>query len=254
MTKKKVVVMVICYFLALLYAISIFYYLGDAALEALPNVNMLFSIMFLILFIGAVALAVGVRWGRSVLVYGNIAFFISGMWLLMLVPNLVQLSPFNETLFFRSVLMGGLFFAIVVAAYFVQNQIKLVINPDWKFERKSILVIDDDEGIQVTLKRILLDRGYSVLSALNGERGIQIAATQQPDLILLDVILPGMKGRSVCVKLKEDERTKKIPVVFLTAKDSQDDIQAEIEAGGIGHMTKPVKARILLAEIKRILG
>ncbi len=254
MTKKKLVIVAISYTLALLYAVSFFYYLSNAATESIFHYSSIFGVMFLVLFVAAVALALGKRWGRGLLVYGNIAFFMIGMWMLMLFPALIQIQGFNEAVFFRSVLLGGLFLAVVVAAYFAQNHIKMVINPDWKFSRKCILVIDDDEGVQATLKKVLLDRGYSVLSALSGERGIQVALTQQPNLILLDVILPGMKGRTVCAKLKEDERTKDIPVIFLTAKDSADDIQAEREAGGIGHMTKPIKTKVLLNEMRRVLS
>ena len=254
MTRKKLAVITISYTLALLYAVSFFYYLGQSATRNIFHYSVIVAMMFLVLFVGAVALAVGKRWGRDLLVYGNVVFFIIGMWLLMLFPGLVQIAAFNEEVFFRSILLGGLFLSIVIAAYFGQTHIKLVINPDWKYSHKSVLVIDDDEGVQMTLKRILLDRGYSVLSALNGERGIQIALTQQPDLILLDVILPGMKGRSVCAELKKDERTKGIPVIFLTAKDSEDDIKAEIEVGGAGHMTKPIKTKILLNEIRRVLS
>lgn len=254
MTRKKLALTIISYMLGLLYAVSFFYYLNSDAVESLFHYTSIFALMFLVLFVGAAALAVGKRWGRAVLVYGNIVFFIVGMWMLMLFPNLVRISGFSEHVFFQSILLGGLFLAIAVAAFFAQAHIRMAVNPEWKYSRKSILVVDDDEGIQTTLKRILLDRGYSVLSAFNGERGVQVAMTQQPDLILLDVILPGMKGRSVCAKLKEEELTKHIPVIFLTAKDSPDDIEAEREAGGIGHMTKPIKSRLLLSEIKRILG
>ncbi len=241
MRKKKLAVITISYVLALLYAVSFFYYISSGF-----HYGLIFALMFLALFVGAVSLALGYRWGRDVLVYGNMLFFIAGMWILVLFPGLVRFGRFDETVFFKSVLLGGLFLAIVIFAYFGQTHIRLLINPDWKLSRKSILVVDDDEGIQMTLKSILLDRGYSVLSAMSGERGLQIAMTQHPDLILLDVILPGMKGRTVCAKLKEDPQTKDIPVLFLTAKDSADDIQAEIAVGALRHMTKPVKPRILL--------
>ena len=253
MTRKKFAVVVISYILALLYAVSFFYYLNGVAIAKVFQYRFVFAMMFLVLFIGSVALAFGKRWGRLILVYGNTLFFIIGMWILALFPDLVAIKGFDESAFFRSILLGGLFLSIVIAAYFAQNQIKLIVNPDWKFSRKSILVIDDDEGIQAALRGVLLDRGYSVLSALTGERGLQIAIAQQPDLILLDVILPGMKGRSVCAKLKEEGRTRNIPVIFLTAKDSPDDIQAEIEVGGVGHMTKPIKPKVLLKEIKKHL-
>lgn len=253
MTKKKLAVVTISYILALLYAVSFFYYVSGTA-ASMFKYGIVFSLMFLVLFIGAVALALGRRWGRDILVYGNMVFFIIGMWMLVLFPGLVQFGGFDENAFFRSVLLGSLFLAVVISGYFGQTHIKTLINPDWKISRKSILVIDDDEGIQMTLKSILLDRGYSVLSAVNGERGIQIALAQHPDLILLDVILPGMKGRAVCAKLKEDPKTKDIPVLFLTAKDSEDDIQAEIAVGALGHMTKPVKPKVLLNEVKKVLG
>ncbi|MCK5081489.1 MAG: response regulator, partial [Candidatus Omnitrophica bacterium] len=70
----------------------------------------------------------------------------------------------------------------------------------------------------------------------------------------LDVILPGIKGREVCQKLKEDPRTKGIPVVFLTAKDSPEDIQAEKDAGSSGHITKPVNIKVLIETIQSILN
>jgi len=254
MTKKKLAVVTISYILALLYAVSFFYYVSGAAVAGAVLYRLVFALMFFVLFIGAIAVALGRRWGRELLVYGNMAFFIIGMWMLVLSPGLVHFREFDETIFFRSVLLGSLFLAVVISAYFGQTQIKILFNPNWKFSRKSILVVDDDEGIQMTLKSILLNRGYSVLSAVNGERGIQIATTQHPDLILLDVILPGMKGRTVCAKLKENPQTRDIPVLFLTAKDSEDDIQAEIAAGAQGHMTKPVKPKVLLNEVKKILG
>ena len=74
--------------------------------------------------------------------------------------------------------------------------------------------MDDDEGLQKTLQQILLTNGYSVLTATTGEKGLQVAKLQKPDLILLDVILPGIKGREVCVKLKDDPVTINIPVIF----------------------------------------
>ena len=67
-------------------------------------------------------------------------------------------------------------------------------------------------------------------------------------------ICQGGSTDNVCIKIKEEKLTKDIPVIFLTAKDSPDDIAAEREVGGIGHMTKPIKAKVLLSEIKRVLG
>ncbi len=118
--------------------------------------------------------------------------------------------------------------------------------------RKSVLIVDDDEGALKTVKNILLNEGYSVLTAASGERGLQVAKQQKPDVIILDVILPGIKGRTVCARLKADQDTKEIPVIFLTAKDSPDDVEAEKEAGAVTHITKPVHPRTLLAELRKV--
>jgi CheY-like chemotaxis protein len=140
----------------------------------------------------------------------------------------------------------------VALMFFADEKASVPFERKKKISRKSILIVDDDEGSLKTVKSILLPNGYSVLTASSGEKGMQIAKMQKPDLIILDVILPGIKGREACTRLKEDKETAKIPVVFLTAKDSLDDIHAEIAAGAISHLTKPVNAKILLAEVKRI--
>jgi len=212
------------------------------------------SLMCLVLFFGAVGLSFGKSWGRTILIFGNILFFAVGIWVIILFPDVIQLQSFNQHAFFNSLFLGTLCLAVVVSAYLTQSKIKLLINPDSKYMRKSVLVVDDDEGILTTMKKILLPVGYSVLTASSGERGFQIAQTQKPDLIVLDVILPGMKGREVCRRLKEDAATKDIPVIFLTAKDSPDDIKAEMEAGAIAHVTKPLHSKMMIAKIKEILG
>ena len=143
---------------------------------------------------------------------------------------------------------------IVGVLFFLEEKNVLAFQSYRPFLRKSVLVVDDDEVGLKLVQSILLSRGYSVLTATTGEKGMQVAKLQQPDLIILDVILPGLKGRDVCTKLKDDEKTRDIPVIFLTAKDSLDDIHAEIAAGGLSHITKPVQPKTLLAEIKRIMS
>jgi len=118
---------------------------------------------------------------------------------------------------------------------------------------KTILVVDDDKGLIKMVETGLSGQGYGVLSANTGEGGLQIAQNKAVDLILLDVILPGLKGRQVCARLKENEKTKHIPVVFLTAKNSPDDIKAELAAGAVAHITKPIDLHDLIAKVKEIL-
>ena len=118
----------------------------------------------------------------------------------------------------------------------------------------KILIIDDDKTLQMMLKTVLASNGFDVVSTFSGEEGLALARSEKPDFIILDVIMPGVKGREVCRRLKEDPETKGIPVLFLTSKDSEDDVQAELEAGAVGHVTKPVNSMSLVRKIKQILG
>lgn len=119
---------------------------------------------------------------------------------------------------------------------------------------KKVLIVDDDVSIHKMLEPILISNGYQVITAKTGEDGVQMAQEHKPDMIILDVILPGMKGRAVCATLKKNPATQKIPVLFLTSKDSPDDVQAELEAGGVGHLTKPINPKYLVDQVKRLLG
>jgi apolipoprotein N-acyltransferase len=118
---------------------------------------------------------------------------------------------------------------------------------------KKILIIDDDRMLHSMLQPILKSYGFEVVSALTGEEGLQMASAERPDVIILDVIMPKMKGREVCKRLKESPDTKNIPVLFLTSKDSEDEIKAELEIGAAGHITKPVHPEFLVRRINEIL-
>ncbi len=119
---------------------------------------------------------------------------------------------------------------------------------------KKILLVDDDPGVHFIATPILTKQGYLVVSAKHGEQGLQLALNERPDLIILDVILPGIKGRDLCVKMKAYDVLKNIPIVFLTAKDSDDDIKAELDAGAVTHLTKPIDSAQLIEAVKGILG
>src|SRR6202451_236179 len=111
---------------------------------------------------------------------------------------------------------------------------------------KKILLVDDDPGVHMVIVPVLSKAGYSAVSAKNGEQALHLALNERPDLIILVVIMPGIKGRDLCKKIKAYDVLKDIAVVFLTAKDSQDDIEAEMEAGAVTHLTKPVNPTDLL--------
>ena len=119
---------------------------------------------------------------------------------------------------------------------------------------KKILLVDDDPGEHVIVVPILSKAGYATVSAKNGEQALHLALNERPDLIILDVIMPGIKGRDLCRKMKAYDVLKSIPVVFLTAKDSEDDVKAELEAGAVAHLTKPVNPVEFLKTIYDIIG
>lgn len=119
---------------------------------------------------------------------------------------------------------------------------------------KKILFVDDDVSVHLIVSKVLAGSGYQVISAKTGEQGFQLALSERPDMIVLDVIMPGIKGRELCSKIKAYDVLKDIPIVFLTAKNSHDDVLAELEAGAITHLSKPVDTTALLATVQSIIG
>jgi two-component system, cell cycle response regulator len=115
-----------------------------------------------------------------------------------------------------------------------------------------ILVIDDLEANIRLLEARLSAEYYDVLSARDGPSGIEAAKQQQPDIILLDVMMPGMDGFTVCRKLKEDPATRHIPVVLVTALDGRSDRVAGLEAGADDFLTKPIDDVMLFARVRSL--
>ena len=117
-------------------------------------------------------------------------------------------------------------------------------------ERQTILVVDDTPDNIALLSTLLKDR-YKVRAANNGERALAIAAGQpRPDLILLDIMMPGMDGYEVCERLKIDPPTADIPVIFLTAKVQVEDEEFGLRLGAVDYITKPISPPIVLARVE----
>ena len=115
--------------------------------------------------------------------------------------------------------------------------------------KQTILAVDDAPENIAVLQGILSNR-YKVKAALNGERALQIAFSDTPpDLILLDIMMPGMDGYEVCSRLKENPRTKKIPVIFVTAMGEAEDETHGFELGAVDYITKPVSPAIVCARV-----
>jgi two-component system, OmpR family, alkaline phosphatase synthesis response regulator PhoP len=118
---------------------------------------------------------------------------------------------------------------------------------------EKILVIDDELNIVELIKYNLISNGYKVLYALNGRDGLNLAADNKPDLILLDIMLPEMDGFDVCKEMKKNKNIENIPIIMLTAKGDEFDKILGLELGAEDYITKPFSVRELLARIKVVL-
>ncbi len=117
-----------------------------------------------------------------------------------------------------------------------------------------ILLIDDHQTVFRLLEAIVRIKGYKLLYAESGQQGIVMARQEKPDLILLDVMMPDIDGFKVCQYLKDNDSTKDIPVMFLTARGAEDDMATGRKAGAAGFMTKPFQTIDVLKQIERILA
>lgn len=117
----------------------------------------------------------------------------------------------------------------------------------------TILVIEDEEDIQELLLYIIRKEGYQAAAVDSGERGLKAAIRQHPDLIILDLMLPGMDGLSVCRKLKASEDTRDIRIIIVSAKGEEADIVAGLELGADDYVTKPFTPGILMARMRAVL-
>ena len=120
--------------------------------------------------------------------------------------------------------------------------------------RKKILLVDDSNTILMMEKFILRNDPYELVSATNGEEAVRKAAEQQPDLILLDVIMPKMGGFEACRLIRENELTRSIPVIMVTTRGEAANVETGWANGCTDYVTKPINAVELLAKVRSILG
>ncbi len=119
--------------------------------------------------------------------------------------------------------------------------------------RAKILIIEDDRDIVEMLEYNLQEQGYDTISAFNGKDGIVLAQKEQPDLIILDIMLPITDGFEVCRTIKSNQMTTNIPIIILSAKSQETDKVVGLELGADDYVTKPFSPRELLARIKAML-
>jgi len=117
-----------------------------------------------------------------------------------------------------------------------------------------VLVVDDDKVIQQLLEVNLELEGYEVVKASNGEEALKMVQDIRPDLILLDVMMPKLDGREVCRRIKSDPLTAETPIIFLSARAQDMDVNSGLELGASAYITKPFDPVDLLDTVMRVLS
>ena len=120
-------------------------------------------------------------------------------------------------------------------------------------KKKRILLVDDEADFVEVLRVRLEDSNYEVIVAYDGEEGLEISEREEPDLIILDIMLPKISGFDVCRKLKIDENFKNIPIIMLTAKFQPNDIKFGMAMGADAYITKPFEPQVLLEKMRELL-
>lgn len=237
MMKTTVFVDLFAYLLTFLFGVL----LATVAM-AITSPRPLELFLFFLFFSASVGLIFKKEWARTLIraaSFGGIFFFA--------VNQTFILQKFDVT----SLAMMGI---CVLIIYFYRVPLATLYHgengkgPQW-----TVLVVDDDLTFVKLVRSHFTKKGLTVISSESGERGIEMAKRWKPHLVILDVILPGIKGRTVCAKLKEDPDTQDIPVMFVTFKNSLDDISAEMELGAVMHLTKPVDYDHLYEQVRKIL-
>ena len=121
-------------------------------------------------------------------------------------------------------------------------------------KKKKILLVDDSATILMMERMILTKFPYEVVTAVDGEQAIALAMTEQPDLILMDVVMPRMNGFEACRRIRSGEATSDIPVIMVTTRGELESVEAGYQSGCADYVIKPIDAQELLAKVQSYLG
>jgi len=119
--------------------------------------------------------------------------------------------------------------------------------------KEKVLLVDDEEDILELLQYHFAREGYTIMTADSGEEALRRARNETPDMIILDLMLPGLDGLDVCRQLKKDTATEDIPLIMLTAKGEESDVIIGLELGADDYVTKPFSPKVLLARVRSVL-
>lgn len=120
-------------------------------------------------------------------------------------------------------------------------------------DERTILVVEDEADILNLIAYNLEKESYRVLKAATGEEGMKLARDRKPDLVLLDLMLPGVDGLDICKHLKADDMTRGIPIIMVSARGEESDVVVGLELGADDYISKPFSPRILLARVRSVL-
>lgn len=119
---------------------------------------------------------------------------------------------------------------------------------------KKVLIVDDEPGVVKMVRYLLEKNSFTVVSANEGEAGVKLAIEEKPDLILMDIMMPVIDGNEATRRLKENEVTKQIPVIMLSALGQEGDVAKSLELGAMDYIVKPFHPQELMDRVKKILG
>ncbi len=121
-------------------------------------------------------------------------------------------------------------------------------------DRKKILLVDDSSTVLLMERMILAKNAYDVLTAKDGQEGVEKAVSEKPDLILMDVVMPRMDGFEACRQLRERDETRAIPVIMVTTRGELASVESGYSSGCTDYVTKPINGLELLAKVRSCLG
>jgi two-component system alkaline phosphatase synthesis response regulator PhoP len=119
--------------------------------------------------------------------------------------------------------------------------------------RKKILLVDDSATTLMMEQMVLRGQPYQIVTAKNGREAVAVAASEKPDLILLDVVMPEMNGFEACRRIREQEATQFVPIIMVTTKGEEQNVETGFESGCSDYITKPINGAELLTKVRGYL-